>query len=136
MFWFFNCGGVKDLGDWRTKLSTLWLMNAFSIVSFVLLNLFESGDLTHIVPPLAVDSWSLLLVTVAIVVNLAMAFLSQSLADEVNRWLNIVGGAVFSIAALVATVAMLMDNPSVLMINTASGFLWTVLVVWIAWKSK
>ena len=124
------------MGDWRTKLSTLWLMNTFSMISLVLLSLFESGDLTHIVPPIAVDDWSLLLVSVVIVVNLAMAFLSQSLADRVNRWLNIVVGAVFSIAALVAMVAMLMDNPSVLAINSASGFVWTVLVVWIAWKSK
>ncbi len=124
------------MGDWRTKLSTLWLMNAFSIVSFVLLNLFESGDLTQIAPPIAVDTWSLLVVTVGIVVNLAMAFLSQSLADKVNRWLNIVVGAFFSIAALVATVLSLMDNPSVLAINSVTGFLWTVLVVWIAWKSK
>ena len=124
------------MGDWKTKLSTLWLMNTFSIVSLVVLNLFESGDLTHIVPPLVVDAWSLLLVSVVIVANLAMAFLSQCLGDEVNRWLNIVVGAVFSITALVAIVMMLMDNPSVLMINTASGFVWTVLVVWIAWKSK
>ena len=41
-------------------------MNAFSIVSLVLLGLFESGDLTHIIPPFAVDNWSLLLVTVGI----------------------------------------------------------------------
>ena len=73
------------MGDWRTRLSTLWLMNAFSIVSLVLFNLFESGDLTHIVPPLAVGAWSLLLVSVVIVVNLTMAFLSQSLADGLNR---------------------------------------------------
>jgi MFS family permease len=124
------------LGDWRTKLSILWLMNTFSIISMVLLNLFESGDLTHIVPPLAVDDWSLLLISVAIVVNLVMAFLSQSLADKVNRWLNIVVGAVFSIAALVALVLSLMENPSVVLINVAFGFVWTVLVVWIAWKWK
>ena len=111
-------------------------MNTFSMLSLVVLNLFESGDLTHIVSPIAVDDWSLLLVTVVIVVNLAMAFLSQSLADEVNRWLNIVVGAVFSIAALVAVVSSLMENPSVVMINGAFGFVWTVLVVWIAWKSK
>ena len=124
------------MGDWKTKLSVLWLMNAFSIMSLVLLNLFETGDLTHIVPPLAVDSWSLLLVSVAIIVVLAMAFLSQVLADNVNRWLNIIVGAVYSIAALAATVLSLMDNPSVLAINSATGFLWTALVVWIAWKSK
>jgi hypothetical protein len=127
---------VKYLGDWRTKLSTLWLMNTFSMMSLVLLSLFESGDLTHIVPPLAVDDWSLLLVSVVIVANLAMAFLSQSLADHVNRWLNIAVGAVFSVAALVATVLSLMENPSVLAINSVTGFVWTVLVVWIAWKSK
>ena len=124
------------MGDWKTRLSILYLMNTFSIVSLVLLNLFESGDLTHIVPPFAVDQWSLLLFTVVIVVNLAMAFLSQSLADKVNRWLNIVVGAVFSIGAMVALVMQLMGNPSVLAINTATGCLWTILIVWIAWKAK
>ena len=124
------------MSDWKTKLSTLWLMNTFSIVSMLLLNLFESGDLTHIMPPIAVDDWSLLLVSVGILLNLAMAFLSQSLADTLNRWLNIVVGAFFSIVALGVVVSSLMDNPSVVMINVAFGVVWTVLVVWIAWKSK
>ena len=122
--------------NWKTKLSVLWLMNTFSIMSMVLLNLFESGDLTHIVPPLAVDNWSMLLISVGILVNLAMAFLSQSLADNVNRWLNIVAGAFFSIVGLGVVVASLMENPSVVMINVAFGVVWTALVVWIAWKSK
>jgi glucose uptake protein GlcU len=111
-------------------------MNAIGIVSLMLLELFRSGDLTHIAPPFAVDTWSLLLFTVGIVANLAMAFLSQVLADKVNRWLNIVVGAVFSIGALVTTVAMFMDDPSVLAIDSATGCLWTALIVWIAWKSK
>ena len=124
------------MGDWKTKISTLWLMNAFSIVVMLLLELFRSGDLTHIVPPFAVDTWSLLLFTVGIEVVVAMAFLSLSLADNVNRWLNIVVGAVFSAGALVTLVWSLIDNPSVVAINTASGFVWTALIVWIAWKSK
>ena len=124
------------MGDWKTRISTLWLMNAFSILSLVVLGLFESGDLTHILPPLAVDNWSLLLVTVLILGCLVMAFLSQSLADKVNRWLNIVVGAVYSIAALVTLVWSLIDNPSVLAIDIASGAVFTVLIVWIAWKSK
>jgi hypothetical protein len=127
---------VEKLGDWRTKISMLWFMNTFSIMSLVLFNLFESGDLTHIMPPLPVDVWSLFLVSVVIIVNLVMAFLSQSLEDNLNRWLNIVVGSVFSIVALAALVMMLLDNPSVLGINIVTGFVWTVLVVWIAWKSK
>jgi hypothetical protein len=65
-----------------------------------------------------------------------MAFLSQSLADEVNRWLNSVVGAFFSIVALVVVVLSLMEDPSVVMINVAFGIVWTGLVVWVAWKSK
>ena len=125
--------------DWKTKLSVLWLISEFSIVSSVLLGLFESGDLTHIMPPIPVESWSLLLQSVVILVQLVMAFLSQSLADKVNRWLNIVVGAAFGILAIVAVVGNLGGlggNPSVLAINPASGFVWNVLIVWIAWKSK
>jgi len=124
------------LGDWKTRISTLWLMNAVNIVSLILLELFRSGDLTHLVPPIAVDNWSLLLFTVAIVGVLAMAFLSQSLADKVNRWLNIVVGAVYSIGALVSLIMMLMSNPSALAILSAFGVVVTALIVWIAWKSK
>jgi len=127
------------LENWKTKLSVLWLMNAFSMVVMLLLGLFESGDLTHIVPPLAVDTWSLLLFTVFIDVVVAMAFLSLSLADNVNRWLNIVVGAVYSILAMVVLVGSLgglWGNPSALAINTAAGAVFTALIVWIAWKSK
>ena len=124
------------MGDWKTRISTLWLMNAVNIVSLILLELFRSGDLTHLVPPIAVDNWSLLLFTVGIVGVLAMAFLSQSLADKVNRWLNIVVGAVYSIGALVSLIMMLMSNPSALAILGAFGVVVTALVVWIARKSK
>ena len=53
-----------------------------------------------------------------------------------NRSLNIVVGAVYSVGAIAATVASLIDNPSVLAISSAAGFVWTALTVWIAWKSK
>ena len=122
--------------NWKTRLSTLWLMNAVSVVVSVLLELFRSGDLTHIVPPFAVDTWSLLLFTVGIEAVVAMAFLSLSLADNVNRWLNIVVGAVFSAGAIVTLIMSLIDNPDVVAINSAAGFVWTALIVWIAWKSK
>jgi hypothetical protein len=124
------------LGDWKTRLSTLWLMSAFTIVSTVLLELFRSGDLTHIMPPFVVDTWSLLLFTVGILVALVMAFLSLSLADKVNRWLNIVVGAAYAILAMVALVGSLIGNPSVVAINTAAGFVFSVLTVWTGWKSK
>ena len=110
-------------------------MSVFSLVVGVLLGLFESGDLTHIMPPMPVESWSLLLQSVVILVQLVMAFLSLSLADKVNRWLNIVVGAVFSAGALVTLIMTLIDGPNVV-VNTAAGFVWTTLIVWTARKSK
>ena len=65
-----------------------------------------------------------------------MAFLSLSLVNSVNRWLNIVVGAVFSAGALVTLIMTLIDGPNVVAINTAAGFVWTALIVWTAWKSK
>jgi hypothetical protein len=131
----FSKGGDVFLEDWKTKVSTLWLMNEFSMVTMFLFGLFETGDLTHLVPPIAVNSTSLLLVSLALIADVAMAFLSQSLANNMNRWLNIIVGAAYGIGALVALVGMLMWG-SVLAILSAAGFLWMVLVVWLAWKSK
>ena len=126
---------MENLTSLKTRLSVLWLIHAVGGVSFVVLALLESGDLTHILPPLAVDSWSLLLVTVMFLVPCIMAFLSQTLNDKANRWTNIIVGAVFSIfpiGGLIATLA----TPSVIAINCPFGILWSALIVWYAWKWK
>jgi hypothetical protein len=126
---------VINLGDWKTRLSILWIINAVSGVSFLILDLFRSGDLNQIAGAIAVNTWSLLLFTVLFLAQLVMAFLSQVLTDKANRWANIIVGAVNGIFALVAFIGMV-TLPSVLAINPASGIVWMVLIIWIAWKSK
>ena len=64
-----------------------------------------------------------------------MAYLSQTLSDNANRWTNIIVGAVYAVILLVITVAILMDA-SVVAIIPAFGIVWSVLIVWTAWKSK
>jgi hypothetical protein len=126
---------VINLGDWKTRLSILWIINAVSGVSFLILDLFRSGDLTQIVDPLPVNTWTLLLFTVLFLVSFVMAFLSQVLTDKTNRWANIIVGAVMAIFPLVAFIGMV-TLPSVLAINPLFGIVWSVLIVWTAWKSK
>ena len=123
------------MGDWKTRLSILWIINAVSGVSFLILDLFRSGDFTKIAGGIAVDTWSLLLLSILVLEQLAMAFLSQVLMDKANRWANIIMGAVNGIIALVAFIGLL-TLPSVLAINPASGIVWMVLIVWTAWKSE
>lgn len=123
------------MGDWKTRLSILWIISAVSGVSFLILELFESGDLTHIMPPMSVNAWILLLFNVLFLVSFVMAFLSQVLTDKANRWANIIVGAVMTIFPLVAFIGMV-TLPSVMAINPLFGIVWSVLIVWTAWKSK
>ena len=125
---------VVNLEDWKTKLSVLWLIHVVGGVSFVVLALFESGDLSQIMG-IKVDSSFLLLLTVMFLVPSLMAFLSQTLNDKANRWTNIIVGAVFSIFPILGLIAMLV-TPSVIAINGPFGILWSALIVWYAWKSK
>jgi cobalamin biosynthesis protein CobD/CbiB len=111
------------------------MISAVSGVSFLILELFESGDLTHIMPPMSVNAWILLLFNVLFLVSFVMAFLSQVLTDKANRWANIIVGAVMAIFPLVAFIGMV-TLPSVMAINPLFGIIWSVLIVWTAWKSK
>ena len=123
------------MGDWKTRLSLLWVINAVSGVSFLILDLFRSGNLNQIAGGIAINDWSLLLLSILVLEQLVMAFLSQVLTDEVNRWANIIVGAVIGIVTLVAFIGMV-TIPSVLAINPASGFVFMVLIIRTAWKSK
>ena len=123
------------MGDWKTRLSILWMISAVSGVSFLILELFESGDLTHLMPPMSVNAWILLLFNVLFLVSFVMAYLSQVLTDKANRWANIIVGAVMAIFPLVAFIGMV-TLPSVMAINPLFGIVWSVLIVWTAWKSK
>ena len=123
------------MGDWKTRLSTLWVLHAVGGVSFLILDLFRSGDLTQLGGAIPVNTWTLLLFTVLFSVDLVMAFLSQVLTDKANRWANIIVGAVSAIFPLVAFIGLL-TVPSVFAINPLFGIVWSVLIVWTAWKSK
>jgi hypothetical protein len=126
-------GGGENLGDWKTRLSILWLANTVGGVSFLILELYRTGDLNHIAG-MSVDT-GLLLSMSLVLAQLVMAFLSQVLKDKPNRWANIIVGAVFGIVSLVAFIGEV-GTQSVNAINPLFGIVWMVLIVWTAWKSK
>jgi hypothetical protein len=122
------------LSDLKTRLSILWVITAVSGVSYLILDLFRTGDLNHI-SNFPVENLSVSLFMVLFLVQLLMAFLSQVLADKANRWTNIIVGAVMAIFPLIAFIGLL-GIPSILAINPLFGIIWSVLIVWTAWKTK
>ena len=124
----------------KLKISALWIAVMFLFIYVDYFALYIPGIIVDLLAGetggLPIDQIFLILSLSSMMIPSLMIFLSLALKAKVNRWLNIIVGAVFSIAALAAIVMSLLDNPSVVMINAVTGLVWTVLVVWIAWKSK
>jgi hypothetical protein len=78
----------------------------------------------------------LLVMAVLLLVPLVMGFVALVMKDSMNRWLNIIVGAVFFVLELLE-LSDLAANPS-----AALGLIWAwktlvpLLIVWYAWKSK
>ena len=121
---------VKNLGDWKIKISMLWLLYGMASLAYGMLGSAELGVIEQIGPEL------LLLAAVVVVVQLTMAFLSLTLKDSANRWVNIIVGGVFAVLELFPlgdAVAKLSAWATVIML---AKVVVTALIVWFAWKSK
>ena len=123
------------MGDLRTRLSILWIIQVFGGVTNVVLELFKDGNFDKI-EGFPVNEPYLLLVTVMFLAPCVMAFLSQTLSDRANRWANMIVGAFYVIMLAVDFVESLVFDPSVLVINPLFGVVWSALIVWYAWKSR
>ena len=76
----------------------------------------------------------LLIFGILLWVPFVMAFLSVTLKNPINRWANIIVGAVFAVffIGVIASVAKLSGE----MLMTFSTVVALSLIVWYAWKSK
>jgi len=126
---------VKTLEDWKIKIAVLWsvfefCMIAIGTVEFYLLHMEEMiADMT---PEL------ILALVIAFLIPPLLAFLSLTLKDSINRWLNIIVGIVF----IVMVLSPIGDPPfptaylPSLIIITIVQLVALALIVWYAWKSK
>jgi hypothetical protein len=120
----------KTLEDWKIKIAVLWLLYGMASFGYSMLGSAESGTIERIGPEL------LLLAAVIVVVQLAMVFLSLTLKDSPNRWVNIIVGGVFFVLELFPlgdAVAKLSASTTLIMIAKVVVI---ALIVWYAWKSK
>jgi len=67
---------------------------------------------------------------------LVMAFLSLTLRDSVNRWLNIVVGGIYAVLEFVTLLEELANPKGYVMLMLIAAVVAPVLIVWYAWKSK
>ena len=126
--------------DWKIKASVLWLFAAIALLAHQILVLMEPGIIAQLMAGEAegqkIGPDLILFFAVLMLVPLMMAFLSLTLKDSMNRWVNIVVGAVFTALWFVGVVEAAQSAYWGEALMTLSAVVASALIVWYAWKSK
>ncbi len=87
-----------QMEDMKARLSTLWIFLMFNMVFADIFSFMYPGVLQQIMTGNAdgiqVTPGFLLIAAMVTEISIAMVFLSRLLKQGVNRWVNIVGGAI------------------------------------------
>jgi len=89
------------LEDVRMKLSALWASMMLLYIYADILSLFRPGQVEEMIDgrmgPFPVTQGSLLTASILMIIPAVMVFLSITLKSAVNRWVNIIFGALYTL---------------------------------------
>ncbi|MCK9441081.1 MAG: DUF6326 family protein [Methanothrix sp.] len=130
----------KVLEDWKIKISVLWLFASVAFLAHQILVLMEPGIIAQLMAGEAegqkIGPELILFFAISMLVPLVMAFLSLTLKDSMNRWVNIILGTVFAALWFVGVVSAALSAYWGEALMTLSAVAASTLIVWYAWKSK
>jgi hypothetical protein len=128
--------------DWEIKVSVLWLFIDIAYIVDVILGIMEPGGLqqflnTGQIGGITMGPEVLFVLAIALLVPLVMAFLSLVLKNLVNRWTNVIVGAVYAFLWIIALITTVEQHPvAYSMLITLSKLVASAVIVWYAWKSE
>jgi len=132
---------LQGVRNWRVKVAVLWLFPLMGFLASVVLMFLEPGVVEQIIAgEVEGQELSVELLLMSAVIDilgpLVMAFLSLTLRDSVNRWLNIVVGGIYAVLEFVTLLEELANPKGYVMLMLIAAVVAPVLIVWYAWKSK
>lgn len=126
--------------DWKIKISVLWLFASVAFLAHQILVLMEPGIIAQLMvgeaEGLKIGPDLILFFAILMLIPLVMAFLSLTLKDLMNRWVNIIVGAVFAALWFVGVVSAALSAYWGEALMTLSAVVASALIVWYAWKFK
>ncbi|WP_229388680.1 DUF6326 family protein [Methanosarcina sp. DH2] len=126
--------------DWKIKISVLWLFASIAFLAHQILVLMEPGIIADLMAGEAegqkIGPELILFFAILMLVPMLMAFLSLTLKDSMDRWVNIIVGAIFAVLWLVSVVDAAQSAYWGGALMTLSAVVASALIVWYAWKSK
>jgi len=119
----------------------LWLIFEGASLAGAILGIFEPDLLQQFLTTGEIEGMKigpelLLILAIALLVPLVMAFLSLTLKNATNRWANIIVGIVYTGLGLTDLPTYLAKPSAHAILMWLSGLAATALIVWYAWKSK
>jgi len=131
------------LEDWKIKISVLWLIYGVAVLAEAILGYLELGVIEQVIAGeiegMQITPEVLLVFAIIFLIPLVLAFLSLTLKDSINRWLNIIAAIVLAVFGLMGPVEYLAKQSVYSAYVILFGIVLVVasaLIVWYAWKSK
>ena len=120
--------------DMKAKLSTLWIFFLFNVIFRDIHELFRPGFLEEImtgtVNGVQLTEETMLIAGIMMEIPVVMVVLSRVLKYRVNRWANIIGGAIGIVFVIINNRAPDLDD----MFFAAVEVVAALLIIWYAWK--
>ena len=126
--------------DWKIRIAALWIVFECGSLATGLVEFLTPGFIEGIIEG-EMFGWELtsevtLLFAFVFMIPPFMAFLSLTLKDSINRWVNIIGGIVFVLLATYGVYNFLAELAPWAIVIWLSQVVALALIVWYAWKSK
>jgi len=116
----------------------LWLFAAVAFLAHQILVLMEPGIIAQLMAGQAegqkIGPELILFFAILMLAPLGMAFLSLTLKDSMNRWANIIVGAVFALLWFAGVVDAVLSAYWGGALMTLSAAVASALIVWYAWR--
>ena len=125
---------MKTLEDWKIKIAVLWSVFEFCMITISMVENYIPGYREEIIADTTPEL--MMALVIAFLIPPLMAFLSLTLKDSINRWLNIIVGIVFIVLMPIGMPPFPTAYLPSLIIITLVEIVALVLIVWYAWKSK
>lgn len=122
--------------DVKIRISALWFFVILSDLANVLMSLAYPGALVELLEGITSFGAEVMFVgAIIVLIPLVMAVSTLTLRDSINRWLNIILGAVFAIIFIGNFIELATTMPAAyILLLSLAGIIAPIVIVWYAWK--
>ena len=123
---------------WKTRIAVLWVFMAVAMSVHSIMGFMEPGMIEEImsgaVEGVALTPGMLVFMTLFWLVPLWLAFVSMTVKDSCNRWVNFVLGIIFTLLNIFHFIEHLAEPSAAQILIIGSTVVVTALIAWYAWK--